>query len=253
MMECKWKGVRAMLTTPKEYADSLDEAGKSWLTEFLQYMDEAHGDIPPIMFRQRPMFKVGQSYVLFSVAKTYFTVHTLNFDLIETLHDTLPRASFGKGCVKVKFSDDAAKPILKALIDEIVRLNQLECPPEVDVVPDLPYEEALVKAFSGSKDIWLPLYEALRDAARERLPAWVEYFPAVGLRWKHESTFADIGATKTALRVEFYLDAAHPECRPIKTVQTSKNRVAHTVELTDADGIGALLDWIAASYELTKK
>ena len=45
-----------MLTTPQEYVESLEGPGRAWLVEFLSYMQNRHSDIPPVMFRQRPMF-----------------------------------------------------------------------------------------------------------------------------------------------------------------------------------------------------
>ncbi len=241
-----------MLTSPQEYLDTLTGPGREWLAGFLGHMAENHPDIAPVMFRQRPMFKVGKSYVLFSVAKTHFTVHTLNFDLIESLKPRLPKAAFGRGSVQVKFADVAAKPVLTELCDEIVRLNQLPNAPEVDVVPAPPYGVKLANAFSGGKAKWLPLYETLRNAAREQLPPFTEYFPAVNVLWKHTSTFAQVSAVSGALRVEFYADSLHPERMPVKTVQTSKNRVAHTVELADASRLQEVLGWVQESYALTK-
>lgn len=240
-----------MLQTPQEYIESIPSPGKEWLEEFHEYMKTEHGEFQPVMFRQRPMFKVGKSYLMFTAAKEHFTLHTLNFDLIEEVKAKLPRASFGKGSVKVKFSDVEAKPILKALCDEVMRLNQLENPPPVDVVPELPYEEKLRGAFKGGKAKWLPLYEQLRNMAKERLPAFEEYFPAVNIRWKHGSTFAEVSAVTAAMRVEFYTDKQHPEYNAIKISQTSANRVAHMVEITNTDTFPELLQWLATSYDLT--
>ncbi len=242
-----------MLTTPEAYAASLDSPGKDWLVDFLGYMAERHGDITPVMFRQRPMYKVGKSYVLFNVAKSHISVHTMNFDLIEGLKGQLPGADFGKGCVKVKFTDEAARPVLRALCDEVVRVNRLPDPPPVDTVPILSYAEQLEVALPGVRAKWIPLYAQLLDMARARLPAFVEFFPAVSIRWKHDTTFAEISGTAAAMRVEFYAASPRPEVQPVKTRQLSANRVAHTVELTDGSRFDDLLVWIAESYALTQK
>ncbi len=242
-----------MLTTPQEYVDSLPSPGKDWLAEFLLYMGQRHPDLSPVMFRQRPMFKVGKSYVLFSVADTHFTVHTLNFDLIEALRPQLKKASYGKGCVKIPFGEESAKPILKALCDEVVRLNKLDNPPPVDVVPDAPYEEKLAKAFSGGKARWLPLYEALRDQARESLPEFIEYFPAVNVLWKRGTTFAQVSAVSGAMRVEFFCDRERAELGAVKVQRLSANRVSHTVEVTGEAELGEVLSRIAESYALTQR
>lgn len=241
-----------MHLSPQDYVDSVPSPGKDWLVEFLGYMDAQYPDLQPVMFRQRPMFKVGESYLLFTVAKEHFTLHTLNFDLIEGVKDKLPRAAFGKGSVKVRFADVDAKPVLKALCDEVIRVNRLPSPPPVDVVPERPYAESLQAAFGGVKAAWLPLYTELVAAARAQLPPFTEYFPAVNVRWKHGSTFAEISAVSSALRVEFYADGEHPEYGAIKVVRLSKNRVAHTIALTDASGLPELLPRLLASYALTQ-
>lgn len=241
-----------MIESPQAYIDSIEGPGKAWLEEFHEYMRTRYPDIQPTMFRQRPMFKVGKSYVMFTVAQKNFTVHTFNFDLIEQWKEKFPKASFGKGSIQVKFTDTEAKPVLRAFCDEVIRLNRLENPPPVDVVPALPYAENLTNAFKGSKAKWLPLYEALRDMAREKLPTFVEYFPALHVRWKHGSTFAEISAVAAAMRVEFYADQPHPEYGAVKTVRLSAHRVAHTVELVDAGRFPEVLTWVAASYALTQ-
>lgn len=239
-----------MLTTPEQYLGTLEGPGRAWLEAFLTHMSEKHADIAPIMFRQRPMYRVGESYVLFSVAQRHFTVHTLNFELIEALRERLPGAGFGKGSVNVKFTDEAARALLFALCDEVVRLNRLADAPPVDVVPEQPYAVKLQKAFSGGKAKWLPLYEALLHAARARLPEFIEYFPAVNVLWKRGSTFAQFSAVAGALRVEFFSDAEHPERNPIKLVRTSANRVAHIVECREPGDLASALHWIAESCEL---
>ena len=40
-----------MLTTPQEYVDTLEGAGKEWLVEFLLYMKDKHSHLSPVMYR----------------------------------------------------------------------------------------------------------------------------------------------------------------------------------------------------------
>jgi hypothetical protein len=104
------------MSTVEEYLASLPEPARGWVTEFVDDTASHYPSVPPVMFRQRPMFKFGatyqQGYVMFTAAKTHFTVHSVEFDLIEQLKPRLPMAQFGKGSVKVRFADEAAKPIL---------------------------------------------------------------------------------------------------------------------------------------------
>lgn len=114
----------APLTTVAQYLDSLPEPARSWVTEFVDDTAAHYPSVPLVMFRQRPMFKFGASYqrgyVMFTAAKTHFTVHSVEFDLIEQLRHRLPTAQFGKGSVKVRFTDAAAKPILREYVAAVM-------------------------------------------------------------------------------------------------------------------------------------
>lgn len=246
------KDRRAMITSPQEYIDSIAGLGKEWLIEFFHYMEQHHGDIKPVMFRQRPMYKVGKSYIMFTAAKDYFSMHTLNFELINELKRQLPGSGNGKGCVNIKYTNIAAKPILKTMCDKIIELNQSPDAPPVDVVPELPYEDQLAKTFSHSKAKWKPLYLTMLSYANNVLPEFHEYFPAVGVLWKHTCTFAGIKCTKKAMQIEIYSDSFHPERNPVKSLQTSTNRVMHLIEITDNSSFDLIFEWINESYYLTR-
>ncbi len=247
------EGEGRLLNSPQEYLDTLDDPGRAWLGEFIAHMAVRHPDIAPVMFRQRPMYKVGESYLLFTVSKEHFCVHTLHFNLLEGLKTRLASAAYGKGCVKVRFADEAAKPLLRELCEEVVRLSRQPGAPKPGVGAARSYEESLQLAFAGNKAKWRSLYEQLRDMARAQLPQFTEYFPAVNVLWKHTSTFAQVSAVTSALRVEFYLDRLYPEIAAMKTVQTSANRVAHTVECANDSALERIVGYISRSYQLTKK
>ncbi len=76
--------------------------------------------IPEVISYQMPMYKFGGTYIAFSTAKSHFTFHTLDFERIEELKTLLPKASFGKGSAKVKYTDKAAQPILFDMCHRIV-------------------------------------------------------------------------------------------------------------------------------------
>lgn len=112
------------VTTVEEYLDSLDEPARTWVSEFVDDTATRYPSVPLVMFRQRPMFKFGtsyqQGYVMFTAARTHFTVHSVEFDLIDELRTRLPRAGFGKGSVKVRFTDVAAKPVLREHVAQVM-------------------------------------------------------------------------------------------------------------------------------------
>lgn len=242
-----------MITSPQEYIDSIEGAGKGWLLEFYAFMREKYSDIQPVMFRQRPMYKIGKSYVMFTAAKEHFSVHTMNFELVEEYRAKIPGSGKAKGCLNIKYNNIAAKPLLQELCDKVTQRNRLPGAPAPGGAPEMSYEEHLQRTFTASKAKWRPLYDALLGMAKGSLPGFIEYFPAVGILWKHSSTFAVIKCKKDALQVEFYADKLCEDRRPVKYLQSSANRVLHTVELTDGEELDLLMLWIRESYLLTVK
>jgi hypothetical protein len=104
--------------------ESANDQGREWLAEFYEYMDTTYPDLPWTMFRQVPMYKFKRSYqegyVMFTAASTHFSLHILDFALVEELKATLDRASFGKGSIKVKYRDTDLIPVLKQTIDRVI-------------------------------------------------------------------------------------------------------------------------------------
>ncbi|TLG77519.1 hypothetical protein [Culicoidibacter larvae] len=113
-----------MFETPQQYIESLPEIAQAWMNEFIDYTAAKYPQVPLVMFRQRPMFKFSdkytEGYVMFTAASTHFTVHSMEFDLVEAMKEKLPKASFGKGSIKVKFNDEAAKPALYEYVDAVM-------------------------------------------------------------------------------------------------------------------------------------
>nr|HML49310.1 DUF5655 domain-containing protein [Clostridia bacterium] len=106
--------------------------------------------------------------------------------------------------------------------------------------------------FTGVRAQWLPLYKQLRRMAAERLGAFEERQTTGAILWRHASAFAEISARKEGLVVAVTLDALHEEWKPFKTLQASRNRVAHSFMASDEAGLPALLESIALAYGLTQ-
>lgn len=116
-------------TRPQEYLDSAPEPGRPWLTHFWDFMAVRCPDLHPTMFRQVPMYKFGASYldgyVMFTAAATHFSVHALEFDLVEQTRAAIPRAKGGKGSVAVKYADESARPALEDFVEQVLARNGL--------------------------------------------------------------------------------------------------------------------------------
>lgn len=115
-----------MADTPQEYLAAAPEAGRPWLEEFWAHVRERNPDLELAMFRSTPMFRFGPSYakdgyVMFTTAAKHFSAHALEFDLVAETKEKIPGVFGGKGCVSVKYDNEAAKPVLKEFVDEAMR------------------------------------------------------------------------------------------------------------------------------------
>lgn len=103
-----------------EYINSFEGEKREWLNTMVTFMRQNFPDIRESIFYQMPAFRFDGQYIAFSVAKDHFSFHTLDFEMIEELKGRLPKAKFGKGSAKIKYSDRAAIPILFDICRKIV-------------------------------------------------------------------------------------------------------------------------------------
>lgn len=106
--------------------------------------------------------------------------------------------------------------------------------------------------FAGIRAKWQGLYEELQSMATERLGTFTEKETSQAILWKHHTSFAEIRAKNDALVIGFASDVLHEEWQPVKTVQTSKNRVAHYFEVKDNTEFPIFIERIAQAYALTQ-
>ena len=57
---------------------------------------------------------------MFTANKNHFSIHTLFFDIIEEMKEILPKAEFGKGCIKIKYKNIESKDELKKMCDKVI-------------------------------------------------------------------------------------------------------------------------------------
>jgi uncharacterized protein YdhG (YjbR/CyaY superfamily) len=111
----------------EEYIASLPPQAQEWMREFTGYVATHYPSVPYVMFRGRPMFKFEgtylKGYVMFTVASKHVTAHAIDFDLIVEMKPRFPRASFGRGSIKIPFDDEEAKQPLREFVDRVMHLH----------------------------------------------------------------------------------------------------------------------------------
>ena len=110
-----------LIRTPIDYINSLKEPGKSWLVELLEYLDTKHPQLVSLMYRQRPMYKVGSSYLYITVSQSFISIHSIDEDILAEMKRVHPKARIGKQYLKLKLTEPETKPIMYELCDSIVK------------------------------------------------------------------------------------------------------------------------------------
>lgn len=107
-----------------DYINKYDGEKREWLDTMVGFMRKSFPDLEETIFYQMPAFRFNDQYIAFSVAKEHFTFHTLDFEMIDELKTLLPKAKFGKGSAKVRFSDREAIPVLFEMSRKIVERSR---------------------------------------------------------------------------------------------------------------------------------
>ena len=111
------------MDTVNDYINNYDGIKRQWLLKFVTFMRKNFPEIKETISYQIPTYKFNKMYIAFSIAKSHFTFHTLDFEMIEELKILLPGAKFGKGSAKIKYSDIDTIPVLFDMCKKIVNRN----------------------------------------------------------------------------------------------------------------------------------
>ena len=108
-------------------------------------------------------------------------------------------------------------------------------------------------AFPGRKAQWLPLYLALRDAVRARVPFDCDYAPSGGAQWRRRSIFASMHGEAAGLYVNFFSNQRLTIEGLMAVTPISAHRLMHIVCFRSEDRIAEIAGCIVASYALTEQ
>lgn len=115
-----------IMNSVNEYIENYDDEKKEWITAFVNFMRKNYPNWEETIAYQMPTYKFLGQYIAFNAAKTHFTLHTLDFVMLDKLKEELTNAKFGKRCVKVKYKDKDAIPILFDACRKIADRSKLD-------------------------------------------------------------------------------------------------------------------------------
>ena len=109
------------------YINRFEGTPKVWLRTLIGFMRAEFPEIPEAMSYGIPMYRFDQTYIGFSAAKTHLAMHTLDFEEMEKMKSDFPRATFGMGCIRVEYTDEAGFSKLFSCIRRIVERHGVLC------------------------------------------------------------------------------------------------------------------------------
>lgn len=105
------------ITSLEEYLESLNENGKHYVEQFIQFMAECCPQKKHKICFSMPMWlfgaKMNEGYVAISAAKNHVSIHFSNEEFLQHLAKQLPGCKAGKRCINVKYGDTVSFEIVK--------------------------------------------------------------------------------------------------------------------------------------------
>ncbi len=114
-----------------EYISSLEETKKGWVVLLIDFMRETFPEVEETFDYKMPTFMGDGYFIAFAAQKNYFSFYTDDTRVLSLIKELVPSASIGKGCARIKYSNEFA---IEALIDackEIVDYHKSKQSPAV--------------------------------------------------------------------------------------------------------------------------
>lgn len=103
-----------------KYIESLDSNKNELASILVNFMRQEYPDAEETFDNNRPTYKiVGKTILSFAAQKSYFSFYTNNTQILELIKELLPGASLGKGCARIKYSEENLIEILTDMCREI--------------------------------------------------------------------------------------------------------------------------------------
>lgn len=112
------------VNTVLEYIESLDENGRKYVNDFVDFMKKEYPNLHHKISFSMPMWLVGkkmnEGYVAISAAKNHFSIHFSSEDFVADLTKKLICCKAGKRCINIKYGDEQAYQQVKEAVKEFL-------------------------------------------------------------------------------------------------------------------------------------
>jgi uncharacterized protein YdhG (YjbR/CyaY superfamily) len=103
-----------------EYITALEDFKKEWVTLMVNFMREVFPEIEETFDNKMPTYKGDGYFIAFAAQKNYFSFYTNDIRVLSLIKELVPSASLGKGCARIKYSNEFAVEALMDACKEIV-------------------------------------------------------------------------------------------------------------------------------------
>ena len=103
-----------------EYIAALEDAKKEWVTLMVNFMREVFPEDEETFDYKMPTYKGDGYFIAFAAQKNYFSFYTDDARVLSLIKELVPSASMGKGCARIKYSNEFAVEALMDACKEIV-------------------------------------------------------------------------------------------------------------------------------------
>ncbi len=104
-----------------EYINSLDGIAQEWLIEMKTFLEAKYPDKPLVSFYGMPTIKLkNRHFVAFAGNKNFFSMHTIDFEMIEELSSQLSHKEHSKATTRLLYSIPSDFVIMQDYVCKII-------------------------------------------------------------------------------------------------------------------------------------
>lgn len=103
------------------YINSLDGIKNEMVSDLVNFMRQAYPDVEEAFDYKMPTYKIDGKFTLaFAAQKNYFSFYTHDTRVLKLINELLPRTSLGKGCARIKYTEQGSIKVLIDMCREVI-------------------------------------------------------------------------------------------------------------------------------------
>lgn len=121
----------------EEYISGFDAIKKEWIVRLVEFMREVFPEIEETFDYKMPTYKGDGYFIAFAAQKNYFSFYTDDTRALPLIKELIPSASMGKGCARIKYSNEFAVEALIDVCKEIIDYHKSKQAPAISDIKAL--------------------------------------------------------------------------------------------------------------------